>query len=144
MLRYLMPAIIGLVYVGLNSFIPEPARQRFNAIMVAGAGAAYISGGGFGLWELAFCTVMVGVAFAGLRSYTFIGIGWLLHTGWDIAHHRRGAPLIPSLHDSSFGCAICDPVIALWCFAGGPSVRDLAGRARSWLGNSVGRRHVPG
>lgn len=125
MARYLIPIVIGLCYVALNSVVPEPHRRRLNAIMVAGAGAAYISGGGFGLWELAFCALLAGVAYAGLRSYTFIGIGWLLHTGWDIMHHRRGAPIIPTLHDSSLGCALCDPVIALWCFAGGPSIKEI-------------------
>ncbi|GAB3846213.1 hypothetical protein GCM10027610_063920 [Dactylosporangium cerinum] len=45
-----------------------------------------------------------------------------------MAHHLRGEPLLPFAHDSSFGCAICDPVIALWCFAGGPSVADVARR----------------
>jgi hypothetical protein len=47
------PVLVGLVYIALASALPEPARQRVNALMVAGAGAAYISGGGFGLWELA-------------------------------------------------------------------------------------------
>ncbi|MET7881252.1 DUF6010 family protein [Micromonospora profundi] len=130
MLRYVLPVVIGLVYVGLNSLVPEPHRRRLNALIVTGAGAAYISGGGFGLWELAFCAVLVVVGYAGLSSYTFIGVGWLLHTAWDVLHHRRGTPLIPSLHDSSFGCALCDPVIALWCFAGGLSIRDMYGRVR--------------
>ncbi|GGM59232.1 DUF6010 family protein [Dactylosporangium sucinum] len=116
MLGYVVPVAIGLLYVALNSFVPEAHRQRFNAVMVGGAGGVYISGGGFGLWELGFAAVMAAVAFAGLRSYAFIGLGWLLHTAWDVAHHHRGAPIIPSLHDSSFGCAICDPVIAAWCF----------------------------
>jgi hypothetical protein len=26
---------------------------------------------------------------------------------------------------SSLGCAICDPVIAVWCFAGAPSLHDI-------------------
>jgi len=78
--------------------------------------------------ELAFCAVLVVVGYAGLSSYTFIGVGWLLHTAWDVLHHRRGTPLIPSLHDSSFGCALCDPVIALWCFAGGLSIKDMYDR----------------
>ncbi|MEU5959747.1 DUF6010 family protein [Micromonospora parva] len=128
MLRYVMPVVIGLVYVGLNSLVPEPHRRHLNALVVTGAGAAYISGGGFGLWELLFCALLLVVGYAGLTSYTFIGVGWLLHTVWDVLHHRRGAPIIPSLHDSSFGCALCDPVIALWCFAGGLSVRDLYDR----------------
>ncbi len=137
MLRYVMPVVIGLVFVGVVSFVPEPHRRRLNAVIVAGAGAAYISGGGFGLWELAFTTVMTAVAYVGLRSWSFIGLGWLLHTAWDVLHHRRGTPLIPSVHDSSFGCALCDPVIALWCFAGGRSPRELLtlirGRSRAAL-----------
>jgi Family of unknown function (DUF6010) len=34
------PILIGVVYVLLNSLIREPQRRQFNAIMVAGAGAA--------------------------------------------------------------------------------------------------------
>ncbi|QXV58028.1 DUF6010 family protein [Amycolatopsis sp. TNS106] len=123
------PILVGLVYVVLMSLIHEPHRRRFNAVMVAGAGAAYLSGGGLGIWEFAFAAVVTYVAYRGLESWTFIGIAWLLHTGWDVVHHLKGAPIIPFLHDSSFGCAICDPVIAIWCFAGGRSVTDFV-RAR--------------
>lgn len=119
----LVPLLIGVLYVSLNSLIAEPYRRRFNAIMVAGAGAAYLSGGGLGGWEIAFTTVLTYVAYRGLDSWTFIGIGWLLHTAWDVVHHFRGHPLIPFAHDSSLGCAICDPVIAIWCLAGGPGLR---------------------
>ncbi|MFC3453691.1 DUF6010 family protein [Amycolatopsis speibonae] len=113
------PILVGLVYVALMSLIPEPHRRRFNAVMVAGAGAAYLSGGGLGIWEFAFTAVMTYVAYRGLDSWTFIGVAWLLHTGWDVVHHLKGAPIIPFAEHSSFGCAICDPVIAIWCFAGG-------------------------
>jgi hypothetical protein len=65
--------------------------------------------------------VLTYVAYRGLESWTFVGLGWLLHTAWDIVHHLLGHP-IPFAHDSSLGCAICDPVIAVWCLAGGPSV----------------------
>ncbi|MDA3642902.1 DUF6010 family protein [Saccharopolyspora indica] len=116
------PMLIGVGYALLNSFIREPHRRRFNAVMVAGAGAAYISGGGFGVWELAFCAVVACCAYRGLESWTFIGIAWLLHTAWDVAHHLHGNPIIPFAEHSSFGCAICDPVIAVWCLAGGPSL----------------------
>jgi len=115
------PIIIGVVYVSLCSLFKEPGRRNFNAIMVAGAGAAYLSGG-FGIWEFAFTAVMTFCAYNGLRSYTFIGIAWLLHTGWDALHHLYGHPIIPFVPTSSFGCAICYPVIAVWCFAGGPSI----------------------
>jgi MFS family permease len=122
------PVLIGVLYAAANSFVPERHRRSFNALMIAGAGAAYLSGGAFGPVELVFTTVMTVVAFRGLGSWRWIGVGWLLHTAWDVAHHLRGEPLLPFAHDSSFGCAICDPVIALWCFAGGPSVRDVARR----------------
>src|SRR5829696_7668603 len=56
--------------------------------------------------------------------------GWLLHTGWDVLHHLYGDPIVPFAAGSSFGCAICDPVIALWCFVGALSVYDLLRRRR--------------
>ncbi|HVV23722.1 MAG TPA: DUF6010 family protein, partial [Pseudonocardiaceae bacterium] len=36
---------------------------------------------------------------------------------------------------SSLGCAICDPVIALWCLRGGPSLPALV---RSWFARPMG------
>lgn len=123
------PLLIGALYVSLNSLIPDPHRRRFNAIMVAGAGAAYLSGGGLGIWEFPFVGLMAYLAYRGLDSWTYLGIGWLLHTGWDIVHHLHGHPIIPFVHDSSYGCAICDPVIAVWCLTGGRSVPGTA-RAR--------------
>lgn len=129
-LRYVVPIGIGIAYALLLSLVREPHRRRLNALMVAGAGAAYISGGGLGGAELAFTALVTYVAYRGLESWTFIGIGWLLHTAWDIVHHLKGSPLIPFGLDSSLGCALCDPVIALWCFAGGLSARELLRRAR--------------
>lgn len=114
--------LIGVAYVVLNGLIPEPARRRFNAVMVGGAGAAYLSGGGLGVWEFVFTALVTYVAYRGLESWTFIGIAWLLHTAWDVVHHLRGEPIVPFADHSSLGCAICDPVIALWCLAGGPSL----------------------
>jgi hypothetical protein len=129
-LSVVAPVVMGLVYIALASLLPEPARQRFNALMVAGAGAAYISSGGLGLWELAFAALMTFCAYRGLTNYTWLGVGWLLHTGWDIVHHLRGTPIIPELSHSSFGCAICDPVIAVWLFLGAPSIYDRLPRHR--------------
>ena len=123
-LDILGPVIVALVYISLSSLFKEPNRRSFNAIFIAGAGAAYLSGG-FGIWEFVFLAVVTYCAYRGLRSYRFIGVGWLLHTGWDVLHHLYGNPIVPFVPDSSFGCAITDPVIALWCFAGAPSVYDL-------------------
>jgi len=115
------PVVIALIFIALVSLIREPRRCEFNAIMVAGAGAAYL-GGGLGIWELAYTTLATYIAYRGLRSYTFIGIAWLLHTAWDIVHHLYGHPIVPFAPKSSLGCAICDPVIALWCFMRAPSL----------------------
>jgi hypothetical protein len=121
-IQWIVPVLIALVFISLVSLIKEPHRRRFMAIFVAGAGAAYLSGGGFGKWELVFCAVVTICAYQGLESYRFIGIAWLLHTAWDILHHLYGSPLLPFDATSSLGCAICDPVIAAWCFAGAPAM----------------------
>src|SRR5215204_6660598 len=80
--------------------------------------------------NVAFTAMVTFCAYKGLRSYNFIGVGWLLHTGWDVLHHLYGDPIVPFAAGSSFGCAICDPVIALWCFVGALSVYDLLRRRR--------------
>jgi hypothetical protein len=121
------PILIGLVYAALNSLVRVEHRRALNAIVVAGAGAAYLSGG-FGLWEVLFTTAMTYVAFRGLRSWRWIGVGWLMHTAWDVLHHLYGNQILPIAAHSSLGCAICDPLIAAWCFANGPSVRDVVRR----------------
>ncbi|XVS61075.1 DUF6010 family protein [Actinosynnema sp. CA-299493] len=118
--------LIGVLYVLLNSLIPDRHRRPLNAVMVGGAGAAYLSGGGLGAWEFAITAVITFCAYRGLTSWTFIGIGWLVHTAADVAHHLYGNPIVPFAEHSSLGCAVCDPVIALWAFAGGPGFRSMA------------------
>jgi uncharacterized protein DUF6010 len=92
--------------------------------MIGGAGAAYLSGG-FGVWEFVFTAIVTFCAFKGLQSYRYIGIGWLLHTGWDVMHHFYGNPIVPFAPLSSAGCAITDLLIAIWFFAAAPSVFDF-------------------
>src|ERR1700730_5084003 len=110
------PIVIGLLYCAACSYFTEPSRRNFNAIMVGGAGAAYLSGGGLKAGEVGFTAAVTFCAYQGLQSYRFIGTGWLLHTAWDVVHHLHGRPIIPFVPTSSLGCAICDPVIAAWCF----------------------------
>lgn len=126
--KWIMPVVIALIFIALASLLKEPIRQKFMALMLAGAGAVYISGGGVGIWEFPFCILLTYLAYRGLSSYPFIGFGWLLHTVWDIVHHQLGSPIIPLSATSSLGCAVCDPVIAIWCFAGAPSLFDLIRR----------------
>jgi hypothetical protein len=121
-IQWVLPVVFALIFILLVSLIKEPGRKNFMAIMAAGAGAAYLSGGGFGPWELIFCAAMSMCAWRGLRSYPFIGIAWLMHTAWDILHHLYGNAILPFNATSSLGCAIFDPVLAAWCFAGAPSL----------------------
>jgi hypothetical protein len=118
------PALGAVVFIFAMSQVPEPARRRFNAIFVAGAGSAYLNGG-LGAWEFPFIAVATTVAYLGLRSHRFIGLAWLLHTAWDVVHHLYGNPIWPWHPLSSFGCAVLDALIALWFLAGAPSVFSL-------------------
>jgi hypothetical protein len=111
---------VGFV-VGMSQ-VPEPARQRFNAILVAGAGAAYLSAG-LGAWEFGFTTIATVCAYRGLVSYRAIGGAWLLHVGWDLVHHLYGDPIVWSVPTSSAQCAVCDTILAGWFFLGAPAVR---------------------
>lgn len=118
----IIPAIIiGVLLVAFISVLREPSRQRFSAVFVAGAGAAYF-GGGFGSFEIAFCALLTLLAFRGLSDYRAIGIAWLLHSGWDLAHDLYGNPIIPFAPSSSFGCFVCDPILGVWYLLGAPDV----------------------
>jgi hypothetical protein len=123
----LAPALAAVVFVFVMSLIREPARREFNAIFVAGAGAAYLNGG-LGAWEFAYIAVATAAAYLGLRSHRFIGVAWLLHTAWDVIHHLYGNPIWPWQPLSSFGCAVLDALIAVWFLAGAPSVFSLGRR----------------
>jgi len=115
---------IAIIYILLSSLVKEPSRQKFNAVMIGGAGAAYLAGG-LGPWEFVFCSVMTFIAFKGLGKYYFIGIGWLLHTCWDIVHHLYTNPIVPFNPSSSAGCAVCDSILAIWFFMGAPSIFEI-------------------
>ena len=124
---YVGPILGALIFVMIMSLVNEPSRRTFNAILVAGAGGAYMSGG-FGVWELLYPAVATPVAYLGLWSYRFVGLAWLMHSCWDIAHHLWGNPLWPFMPTSSFGCMIFDALIAAWFLAGAPSVLGSRGR----------------
>ncbi len=124
----------GAVSILCCSRISEPSRRNFNAIMIAGAGAAYLNGG-LGIWEFAFTPVITFLAFKGLQDYCYIGAGWLMHTAWDLVHHRYGTPIVPFAPNSSAGRARSgDLVLALWCsrwaFDPGSQVPNHRGRRR--------------
>jgi len=126
-LDFIAPVLIAGLFVIVMSLVKEPARQRFNAVFVAGAGAAYLSSG-LGGWEFAFCAVVTALAYRGLTSYRAIGLAWLLHTCWDVLHHLYADPIVPFAPTSSAGCAITDALLAVWFWLGAPSLL-----AASWL-----------
>ena len=112
---------IAFVYIAIFSLVKEPNRQKINAVIIAGAGAVYWSGG-LGVWEYLFSAVMLFVAFKAIDKYYFVGIGWLLHTFWDTLHHFYGNPIVPFSASSSAGCAVCDTILAIWFFYNAPSI----------------------
>jgi Family of unknown function (DUF6010) len=113
--------LVATGFILLVSLIPEPARRRFMAIFVAGAGSVYLNGG-LGAWEFVFAAVATYVAYRGLESYRYIAAAWLMHTAWDVAHHWYGNPIWAFAPTSSAQCAITDSLIAVWFFAGAPGV----------------------
>jgi hypothetical protein len=120
----LIAVLVAFVAICLASLVREPKRQRLMAIVLAGAGGAYLNAG-FGFWEFPFAVATLVCAYLGLRWYAFIGIGWLLHTTWDLLHHWSGLPMLSLFPTSSFECGVCDVVLAAWFFAGAPSVFAL-------------------
>ena len=115
------PVMGAALFVLLMSRLKEPTRRFLNAVIVAGASGVYLSGG-FGPWELLYPVFATPVVYLGLRSYRFIGLAWLMHSCWDLAHHFWGRPIWPFMATSSFGCMIFDAAIAVW-FLADPSSR---------------------
>jgi Family of unknown function (DUF6010) len=122
---YVGPAVAAAAFVLVMALVREPARRTFNAIFAAGATGVYLSGG-FGRWELLYPAIATPIVYLGLGSYRLIGLAWLLHACWDIAHHLWGNPIWPFLPSSSFGCMIFDAFIAVWFLSGAPAIFSLA------------------
>jgi hypothetical protein len=122
------PLVAALAFIAIMSLVREPGRRSFNAIFLAGAAGVYLSGG-LGPWELIFPATLAVVAYRGLHSYRYIGLGWFMHSGWDLVHHFYGQPIWPWVPSSSFGCLILDAVIAIWFITGAPSVVTLFARS---------------
>ena len=119
---YVGPVLAAAAVIVLMGLVREPARRTVNALIVAGASGAYMSGGGFGVWEIVYPVFAMPFAYAGLRAYRPIAIAWFMHSGWDFLHHMWGSPIWPFMPTSSFGCLIFDAVIASWCLVGAPSI----------------------
>lgn len=137
------PAAGAVAFVVLMSLVREPARLKFNAVFVAGASGVYLSGG-FGPWELLYPALTAPVVYRALDSYRAIGIAWLMHAGWDIAHHLWGNPIWPWMATSSFGCLIFDTLIAAWFLAGAPTIPVAAWATGTSSAGTPAARARPG
>ena len=131
------PTIGAIVFVAIMSLVSEPARRTVNVMIVAGASGVYLSGGGFGIWEVLFPVVAMPIAYRGLRSYSFIGLAWLMHSCWDIVHHLWGNPIWPFMPTSSFGCLIFDALIAIWFWRARHRLFTGRQRARLFLNETM-------
>jgi Family of unknown function (DUF6010) len=120
-MHYLGPALGAVLFVVVMSLVTESVRRPLNTVLVAGACGVYLNGG-FGPWELLYPAVATPIVYLGLRSYRFIGLAWLIHAGWDLAHHLWGNPIWPFMRTSSLGCMIFDTLIAIWFLAGARSL----------------------
>lgn len=118
---FIAPSIAAILFILIMSAVKEPHRQQFNAVAGAGFATLYANGG-FGMWEFLYMALAVWPAYFGLRSYKWIGVAWLMHSGWDLAHHLYGNTLWHWAPASSFGCFVMDASVSIWFFAGAPSV----------------------
>ncbi len=123
-LQLISPIFVAVLWIAALSLLKEPGRRNLSALLIAGAGAAYLNGG-LGVWEFAFCALLTSLAYWGLHDYRFIGAAWMLHTGWDIVHYLYGNPIVPFVPTSSAGCAVCDLVLSTWYLSSAPSIYGL-------------------
>jgi hypothetical protein len=128
---YIGPVIGAVVFVVVMSLVREPTRRMVNVVLVAGAAGVYMSGGGFGRWEVLYPLIATPVVYLGFRSYRFIAAAWFMHAGWDLVHHVWGNPIWPFMPTSSLGCLIFDSLIAVWFLREAPSL--VAWGARSQI-----------
>lgn len=117
----LLPLIPTLLVIVILSRLSDETRMRWSAVSAAGFTGLYLNGG-FGVWEFVYMVVASVPAYYAQRSYTATGVAWLMHGCWDVLHHLYGNTLWHWDAMSSLGCAIMDPLVALWFFAGAPSV----------------------
>ena len=113
----------GVVTILLVGLVREPYRQASMAMLACFAHGLYMNGA-LWPWEMLLILPGAALAFWGLRWYPAIGLSWLVHMVLDYLHHEAGAPVISTLSDSSLGCFIYDPIIAVWFFLGAPGILD--------------------
>lgn len=113
--------------IALTSLAEEPKRRQLHAIILASLASVYTDAG-FGVWEIPFTIAIGFFAYKGLRApdsrtgYAMLGLGWLLHGSWDLAHHAKGWPMVSWWPSITIECVVIDAVQAIYCFMGGKSI----------------------
>ncbi len=115
--------IIPIIWIWSFSAVSEPRRQQVNCILVGLAASTY-GNHSFGPIEAAGTMTVLTFGILGLSNYRWLGAAWLTHAGLDIAHHLVSDPMFRYFPASSLGCAVTDPILALWFFADAPDIRD--------------------
>jgi hypothetical protein len=113
LLDVVAPAAAALLFAFVLSRLREPVQRKVLAVMTAGFATAYL-GGGLGAWELLYLVPASYIAYRALDSWRFIALGWLMHPVWDLVHHFHGNAIWPWMPTSSIGCAVFDPIVAIW------------------------------
>jgi hypothetical protein len=116
--------MIAAIWIYGFSFVSEPRRRQVNCILVGLAAATY-GNHSFALIEAAGTIIVLTLGILGLGDYRWLGVAWLVHSGLDIAHHIANDPMFRYFPASSFACAITDPILALWFFAGAPDISGI-------------------
>jgi hypothetical protein len=124
--------IAPAIWICSFSAVSEPQRRQVNCILVGLAASTY-GNHSFGLVESVGTITVLTLGILGLRSYRWLGAAWLVHTGLDIAHHLVADPMFRYFPASSLGCAVTDPILALWFFAEAPDIRDVIKQLRAKL-----------
>ncbi|MCC3406986.1 MAG: hypothetical protein JGK17_15605 [Microcoleus sp. PH2017_10_PVI_O_A] len=122
--------IIAAIWICGFSVISEPRRRQVNCILVGLAASTY-GNHSFGLTEAAGTIILLTLGILGLGNYRWLGVAWLVHSGLDIAHHIANDPMFQYFPASSVGCAVTDPILALWFFAGAPDIFGIIKQQRS-------------
>lgn len=113
----------ALLFIFAVGFIPEPWRQRAMALMLAFAGGVFLHDP-TNSYGVLLAVAIAAFALSGFWRYWMLGLGWLLHTAWDINLHVHGHGLAGGDPMGAFGCAVFDPIIGIWLVFGAPSVKD--------------------
>ncbi len=108
---------IAALWVFGCSLLREPQRRVLNTLLIGVAAGAY-GNHQFGPLEALGTLTLLFLGFLAFKDYRFLAAAWLVHTAIDVAHHLNGDPMFSYFPASSVGCAVTDPILAMWFWHG--------------------------